>query len=112
MFLDRRTPAVNIRRFVRQHGLELQLPAYAGERQLATSTSELVTLVNEHGRLISISFTNGKVKKSDGKIAQVQQVIRGLDAVLIVGDGGVYRLTKPTGTPHLLLPIDPTGNSG
>jgi hypothetical protein len=111
VFLDGRTPAVNIRMFAREHGLELRLPTHPDDPQLATSTSELVSMVNVHGRIISIPFGKGKVKKSDGKIAGVSQVIRGLGGVLIVGEDGVYRLNKPTGKPHLLVSQDSLGSS-
>jgi hypothetical protein len=107
VFFDGRTAAVNIRTFVRRHGLELQLPVDTREPQLATSTSQLVSMANDHGRIVSIPFGKGKgkVRRSDGKIAGVRQVIRGLGAVLILGESGLYRLNKPTGKPHLVIPL-------
>ncbi len=111
VFLDGRTAAINVRTFVRQYGLELRLPVDTREPQLATSTSAVVSMVNDHGRIISIPFGKGKVERSNGKVADVRQVIRGLGAVLVLGKGGLYRLNKPTGKPRLMVPLDSIATS-
>ncbi len=102
VFLDGRTPAVNVRTFARKRGVELLLPVSTDLPQLATSTSSEVSLTNAHGRILTLPFDRNVVKRANGWVTDVSQVIRGLGGVLIVGEDGVYRLNKPKGKPHLI----------
>ncbi len=102
VFLDGGTPAVNVRTFARNRGVELLLPPTTDYPQLATATSREVSLANAHGRIVTLLFDRRTVKRANGWVTDVSQVTRGLSAVLIVGEEGVYKLSGPTGKPHLL----------
>ncbi len=102
VFLDGRTPAVNVRTFARNRGVELLLPPTTDYPQLATSRSREVSLTNAHGRILTLPFDRKTVKRANGWVTEVSQVIRGLGGVLVVGEDGVYKLSRPKGKPHLL----------